>query len=145
MNRTALVVFFVGLGAAMFVACSSDESSTSSGGKSGPTPTAVDVTWTLAGEPASAASCEAHGGTQVYVNLGGTVDTTMHQTTIVDCSLGSVKFDKLTVEGLGAPYLDVILLDKDGKTVDIQGAEVAPVATSTAVAIDFFARVTMTF
>ena len=102
-------------------------------------PTNLVVTWTLAGMPASATTCTAHQGAQVYVNLSGTIDPSLHQTTTLDCATGTVTFSQLLVQDLGTPYLEGTLLDSMGETVTITGVDVVPTVGTTNVTLAFFA------
>jgi hypothetical protein len=109
------------------------------GADAGPTgPTDLAVSWTLAGMPADATGCMAHGATQIFVNLSGTIDPALHQSMTVDCAMGSLTFPKLLVEKLGMPYLEGTLLDAKSKTVAITGVDVTPMLGTTAVTLDFF-------
>ncbi len=102
-------------------------------------PTNLVVTWTLAGMPASAATCTAHQAAQIYVNLSGTIDPTLHQTTTLDCATGTLTFSQLLVQDLGTPYLEGTLLDSMGATVTITGVDVVPTVGTTNVTLAFFA------
>ncbi len=103
-----------------------------------PTPTDLVVTWSFAGKPASAEECSNRKATQVYLNLSGTVDVTLHQTKTLDCPVGTVTFPGLTVQSLGMPDLEGILLDKDGKSITSLDVTVVPVGGQTKTALDFF-------
>jgi hypothetical protein len=110
------------------------------GGDAGPSgPTTLAVTWTLAGAPASASTCTAHGATQIALTLSGTIDPSEHQSTTVDCAKGSTKFDDLLVQNLGTPYLEGALLDAMGTSVAIVGVDVTPVLGTTDATLAFFA------
>ncbi len=102
-------------------------------------PTDIVVTWTLAGVPADATSCTANGADQIYLNLSGTIDPTLHQTTTVPCSMGSVTWSQLLVENLGEPLLEGTLLDTSGKSVAITDVNVVPTVGKTNVTLAFFA------
>jgi hypothetical protein len=116
-------------------------STTGDGGLHGPTD--VIAEWTFTGKAASASECAAHKAVQVYVNMSGTVDPTLHQTVTVDCAKGSVTFPKLLVEDLGSPYVEATLLDDKMVTIAIVGVNVVPTLGKTTVKLDFFAA-TMT-
>jgi hypothetical protein len=101
-------------------------------------PTDVVVSWTLAGKPADAGGCMAHGAAQIFVNMSGTVDPASHQSTTVDCSMGSVTFPKLLVQNLGTPYVEGTLLDAMGKSVAIVGVDAMAMLGTTNVTLAFF-------
>lgn len=102
-------------------------------------PTEVSVTWTLAGKPADLAGCMAHGASQIFVNLSGTIDPSLHQSQTVDCSAGPVTFKNLLIENLGTPYVEGTLLDAKSTTVAITGVDVSPMLGTTSVTLAFFA------
>jgi hypothetical protein len=105
-------------------------------------PTNLVVSWTLAGKPASAATCMAGGAAQIFINLSGTIDPTLHQSTMVDCSMGTFTFGKLLVEDLGtSSYLEGTLLDATGMAVPsgLVGVTVLPTLGTTDVTLAFFA------
>jgi len=104
-------------------------------------PTNLVVSWTLAGSAASSATCMAQGAAQVFVNLSGTLDPTLHQSVTVDCATGTTSFPMLLVQDLGTPYLEGTLLDDKGVTVPmgIVGIDVTPMLGTTAVTLAFFA------
>ncbi len=81
----------------------------------------------------------AHGAQQIAITLSGTIDPSLHQSTTVDCSKGSVSFDQLLVQGLGTPYLEGTLLDAMGHSVAIAGVDVVPVLGTTKASLAFFA------
>src|SRR4051812_39816505 len=96
-TRKAYALLLAVTAVAAFADCSG-ESTGSSEMPLGPTD--VVVTWTFAGEAASDATCMARMGTQVYVNLSGTVDPKLHQTVTEDCAKGTVKFPQLDTGSL---------------------------------------------
>lgn len=124
--------------AGTFTACSDSSDSQKSGTTS--TPTDVVISWTIAGEAPTDASCADRGGVSVYVSLSGTIDTELHQDTTVGCAVGSVTFPGLIVEDLGQPYVDAMLLDASGKTVSIASGPVVATAKSTELTLDFFPK-----
>src|SRR5262245_35409005 len=73
-------------------------------------PTNLVAKWTFTGKAADASGCMAHGASQVYVNLSGTVDPSLHKSATVDCAKGSFSFGSPLVEDLGMPYLEATLL-----------------------------------
>jgi hypothetical protein len=101
-------------------------------------PTDIVVSWTLAGMPADATTCMAQGSSQIYLNLSGTIDPSLHQSTTVPCSMGSVTWSQLLVENLGQPYLEGTLLDASGTMVAIVGVDVVPTVGMTNVTLPFF-------
>ena len=123
----------------LVAACGKGGSSTTTGGDAGPEgPTKLTAKWTFTGKPASAAECTAHMGQQVYVNLSGTIDPSLHKTVTTDCSKGTLDLGSLQVQDLGEPYLEATLLDDMGKTITIAGVNVMPTLGSTTVTLDFF-------
>jgi hypothetical protein len=129
------------LAAAAIVSCGKGGGGTggAGGGDAGPHgPTNVVVSWTIAGMPADATACTAQGAAQIYLNLSGTVDPSLHQSTMVPCSMGTVTWSQLLVEKLGQPYLEGTLLDASGKMVAIAGVDVVPAVGTTDVTLPFF-------
>ena len=96
------------------------------------------VSWTLAGAAAGSDACMAQGAAQIYVNLSGTIDPTLHESTTVECSLGSVTFSALAIDKLGEPYLEGTLLDAQGTSLAIVGVNVVPQVGATDVSLAFF-------
>jgi len=136
-TTNTLTLLALGLGALLVIHCGGDDSSGSSGNPP-PGPTNLVVSWAFAGKAASADECAAREATQVYVNLSGTIDPALHQKTTEDCASGSVTFPDLDVQKLGTPFLEGILLDKDGKSIAQVGVTVEPTPGSTNVTLDFF-------
>ncbi len=127
------------LATAAIVSCGKGAGGGTSSGDAGlHGPTNLVVTWTLAGKPADAAGCMAHGAVMTYVNLSGTIDPTLHQTQTLDCSAGTVTFSNLLVEDLGMPYLEGTLLDDMGTAVQTTGLDVTPALGTTNVTLAFF-------
>jgi hypothetical protein len=131
------------LATAMVVSCGKSSSSTGDAGPHGPTN--IVVKWTIAGKAASASSCDAQGAKQVFVNLSGTIDVSLHKSVTVDCEKGTTTFTDLLVEDLGEPYLEGTLLDEKGMSVPmgIVGVNLMPVPGTTNVTLDFFPPMNM--
>jgi hypothetical protein len=127
------------LATAAIVSCGKGGSGTSTGDAGIHGPTDLVVTWTLAGAAGSTTSCMAHGAAQIYLNLSGTIDPTLHQTQTVDCSLGTLTFSNLLVEDLGMPLLEGTLLDDMGTTVATVDVTVTPMLGMTSIPLAFFA------
>ncbi|APR87243.1 Hypothetical protein A7982_12592 [Minicystis rosea] len=125
------------LAALAVAACS--KSGTGDTGDAGPHgPTKLTAKWTFTGKPASASECEAHGASQVYVNLSATIEPSLHQTLTVECEKGTASFGSPLVEELGMPFLEASLLDDKGVTVATVSTNVNPEPGTTTVTLDFF-------
>jgi hypothetical protein len=129
---------------AVAVSCGKGESGSTTGDSGLHGPTDVIAEWTFTGKAASASECSAHQAVQVYVNMSGTIDPTLHQTVTLDCAKGSVTFPKLLVEDLGSPFLEGTLLDDKMLAIATVGVNVVPSLGKTTVKLDFFAATTTT-